>query len=590
MSSSRTSFRTQVYSSRYCFGCTHANSTPTSARSLYRSDPMRFLNVKIGLGQGGHPAPEGRFTYACSLRETGTRAHGCGGALVAKKWVLTAAHCVSGPGSVGATPIVYVGAHGINDKAGSEVIIVIPSVKVFVHEGWTGNGDDGNDIALLLLERESTKTPVRLPDASQQLGTSQIVAALGWGRISDKGPLPSTLQVADDLEYVENINCLNVWFQIKDNMMCAHATSQGTCQGKCDSGGPLVIPDEGGVPDFDLLVGLVSFGPDDCGGSEESRFKPGVYTRVSSFRQWIDEKMVGTKKVIIPFGLDLLHISKAICFCLKGSQTSSPEISPSNEAESPAENTDDAAELQFGEGICREDCDKLNVALYYAAGSGNLDKVKELLSKGADPSSTNGEWKFTPLHGAAQEGHVEIVEILIGKVCFRMPKLFQFQVDERTLRSMIIVAGADIDAQNDHGSTALAYAAQFGQLDAAKALVRAGANVNARNVAGETPFHYASFAGIPEFVQLLLDNGAEIDAQDYFGDTPVFWAAKSGSAEVIEVLKSSGADLSTIDNAGDKVEDEICRCLEAINPVLSGCREGTCGEGEIERLKALLND
>ncbi|GMH36832.1 hypothetical protein BSKO_04705 [Bryopsis sp. KO-2023] len=512
--------------------------------------------LKIGLGQGGHPAPEGRFTYACSLRETGTRAHGCGGALVGKKWVLTAAHCVSGPESLGATPIVYVGAHGIDDETAAEVF-VIPSEKVFVHEGWTGNGDDGNDIALLLLERESTKTPVRLPDASQQLGGGQIVAALGWGRISDKGPLPSTLQVADDLEFVKNSNCLNVWSQIKDNMLCAHATSQGTCQGKCDSGGPLVIPDERGTPDFDLLVGLVSFGPDDCGSSQEGKFKPGVYTRVSSFRQWIDEKM--------------------------GFQTSAPGTSPPSETESPSEN-----------GICREDCDQLNSDLYNAAGSG--DSEKELLSKGADPSSTHGGFNSTPLHVAAEQGHVEIVEMLIEKGANVDAQnnrgvtalYFAAQNGHLEIARVLVQAGATVDLETERGATPLIIAAENGELEVAGFLLESGANVNARNDTGDTPLHKAGYYGNPELVRLLLDNGAEKDSQAQDGETPLVWAAKYGSAEAIEVLKNSGADLSIIDQAGGTIEDEICRCLEETDPENLGCREGTCGEGEIERLKKIL--
>ncbi|GMH36849.1 hypothetical protein BSKO_04722 [Bryopsis sp. KO-2023] len=121
-------------------------------------------------------------------------------------------------------------------------------------------------------------------------------------------------------------------------------------------------------------------------------------------------------------------------------------------------------------------------------------------------------------------------------------------------------------------------------------LLESGADVNARSSIHVTSLHYAAYAGSSELIQLLLDNGAEIDAQSKFGETPLHWAAKYGSGEAIEVLKNAGADLSIEDESGDTIEDVICRCLDVTDndDGFLGCREGTCGEGEIERLKEIL--
>ena len=80
-------------------------------------------------------------------------------------------------------------------------------------------------------------------------------------------------------------------------------------------------------------------------------------------------------------------------------------------------------------------------------------------------------------------------------------------------------------------------------------LIARGADVNAQNYKGQTALHCAARAGFVEIVSLLLDHGAEVDLQDREGHTPLMAALRSTIKnkdklrEVVRVLTEAGADL-----------------------------------------------
>ena len=112
--------------------------------------------------------------------------------------------------------------------------------------------------------------------------------------------------------------------------------------------------------------------------------------------------------------------------------------------------------------------------------------------------------------------------------------------DTEAVRALID-RGADVDAPWADGSTALLWAAHWGDLDMADLLLAAGADVNAADDHGVTPLERAAENASLEMVEKLLAAGADANAARASGLTPLMVAARTGSLPVVETLLASGA-------------------------------------------------
>jgi ankyrin repeat protein len=84
----------------------------------------------------------------------------------------------------------------------------------------------------------------------------------------------------------------------------------------------------------------------------------------------------------------------------------------------------------------------------------------------------------------------------------------------------------------------------IGNDDMARFLVSRGADVNAQDVTGLTALMWAIMFNSYAITELLISNGADVNARDISGDTPLIFAAKSGKKELVELLITSGSDLN----------------------------------------------
>lgn len=106
----------------------------------------------------------------------------------------------------------------------------------------------------------------------------------------------------------------------------------------------------------------------------------------------------------------------------------------------------------------------------------------------------------------------------------------------------LLRSGANPNARDAEGMTALHYAAYQGNMDAAKLLAAAQADLNAKDSLGLTPLHAAAFEGRAHVANYLLQRGADAGAKDAAGNTPLHYAVLNGHLEAAEALLTGGAD------------------------------------------------
>jgi ankyrin repeat protein len=231
--------------------------------------------------------------------------------------------------------------------------------------------------------------------------------------------------------------------------------------------------------------------------------------------------------------------------------------------------------------------------LHYAAAKGEKEIAEVLLGAGADVNALDGH-RRTPLHLAASNGSVELVEVLLahgaqinavddadwtpmhtavlegqGQVVAILQKyggIDQANPSEKREVAVPTEQSVTLDPMNsiiemskdglfpevrkllekdpdlalsrdEHGATALNYAAANGHTEVASVLIEYGADVDARDERGMTPLHWAAKENQVGMVEFLLSHRASPDAKDEFGQTALDIAKSQGSREIAHLLQ-----------------------------------------------------
>lgn len=223
------------------------------------------------------------FPYQVALEKYSKQV--CGGAIISRYFVLTAAHCLK-KNYHPTTYRVRVGS-SLRHRGGT-----LHRVQSYViHEEFRESSDyinAENDLALLLLENpilfDITKLPIAMFDPGQESRPGSRAVVAGWGRLWHRGAIPRQLQ-SIELVVLSKDECGESYRNrggFRENEICAAASEHSKHQSMChgDSGSPLVIDGK--------LAGVVAHGGNDACSTLKY---PNVFTEVAFFREWIERKI-----------------------------------------------------------------------------------------------------------------------------------------------------------------------------------------------------------------------------------------------------------------------------------------------------------
>ena len=174
-------------------------------------------------------------------------------------------------------------------------------------------------------------------------------------------------------------------------------------------------------------------------------------------------------------------------------------------------------------------------ALHIAAFKSDFDAVQMLVDTAHIDVDCRDNNDCTPLHYTMHDDDQESLE------------------DVSRCAELLLEHGADVNAQNNRGSTPLHLAASKMSEKTVQLLIKNGANINLKTDQKQTALHKASRHGRLDIVRLLLDHKADTDLQDDQGSTPLHLAIYHMSLQAVQLFLDHGANVTLRNDKGQAI-------------------------------------
>jgi len=228
---------------------------------------LTFINCYVGPNvriAGGQQSSTDQFPYSVELVNVLSNGQSvCGGSLINRRYVLTAAHCyLENPDISNAYAII--GSNNLNSNDAQRISIS----HAIVHPGYN-NSTYENDVALAVLTTDIAEASniqyLVLSTSNPELNTNLWVA--GWGITSDDATDIPLMQNYAQLYSVSASQCQTVFDIFSDtDSLCLYGNNQQPCSGDSGSAAVLQTLNNGRF----VGVGLVSYGRDQCTRRQDS--------------------------------------------------------------------------------------------------------------------------------------------------------------------------------------------------------------------------------------------------------------------------------------------------------------------------------
>jgi ankyrin repeat protein len=114
----------------------------------------------------------------------------------------------------------------------------------------------------------------------------------------------------------------------------------------------------------------------------------------------------------------------------------------------------------------------------------------------------------------------------------------------------LLSRGADIDARDEAGRTALLIATHGNRIEVARVLIEAGADVNAKDRINDSPYLYAGARGHLEILTMTLARGVDLRSTNRYGGTALIPASERGHVDTVRTLIEAGVNVDHVNNLG----------------------------------------